>query len=44
MVVGLTGGVSSGKSTVLKIFQKLGCKIISADDIAHDTLKKNRNV
>ncbi len=44
MIVGLTGGVGSGKSTVLEIFRELGCRIISADDIAHDILRKNKKV
>ncbi len=34
--VGLTGGIGSGKSTVCKIFEDLGVKIIDADQIAHD--------
>ncbi|NIM02792.1 dephospho-CoA kinase [bacterium] len=35
LIVGLTGGISSGKSTVLKIFKKFGCKTVDADGIAH---------
>ncbi|MFC2110234.1 dephospho-CoA kinase [Bacteroidota bacterium] len=31
MVVGLTGGIGSGKSTVLKMFQKLGAAVYIAD-------------
>ena len=35
LIGGLTGGISSGKSTVLKIFKNFGCKTIDADEIAH---------
>ncbi|MDV7188115.1 dephospho-CoA kinase [Lutibacter sp. TH_r2] len=31
MIVGLTGGIGSGKSTVLKMFQKLGAQSFIAD-------------
>jgi dephospho-CoA kinase len=34
-VVGLTGGIASGKSTVLAILQKKGIPAISSDAIAH---------
>lgn len=40
MVVALTGNISSGKSTVLSLFEKLGCKIVSMDDISHELLFK----
>jgi len=31
MIIGLTGGIGSGKSTVLKMFQELGAKAFIAD-------------
>ena len=31
MLVGLTGGIASGKSTVSRLFRDLGCLIIDAD-------------
>ncbi len=34
-VVALTGGIGSGKSTVLKEFGKLGAEIISCDEVSH---------
>ncbi len=40
MLVGLTGSIATGKSTVAKIFKKLGCYIIDADDIAHRAYEK----
>lgn len=38
--VGLTGGIASGKSTVMRIFQSLGAAIISGDEVAADVLVK----
>jgi dephospho-CoA kinase len=34
--VGLTGGIATGKSTLAKIFEKLGAWVIDADAIAHE--------
>ena len=36
LVIGLTGGIGSGKSTVANIFSQLGSDIISMDKIARD--------
>lgn len=36
MIVGLTGGIGSGKSTVSKLFADLGAAITDTDVIAHD--------
>jgi dephospho-CoA kinase len=36
LVVGLTGGIGSGKSTVAKLFAQLGAATIDADQIARD--------
>lgn len=35
-VIGLTGGIGSGKSTVAEIFRRLGATIIDTDAIAHE--------
>jgi dephospho-CoA kinase len=35
-VIGLTGGIGSGKSTVAKYLAELGAKIIDSDDVGHD--------
>ncbi len=37
-VIGILGGVCSGKSTVAAEFAKLGCAVIDADKIAHELL------
>lgn len=39
-VIGILGGVCSGKSTVAAEFARLGCKVIDADKIAHRLLDK----
>ena len=39
-IIGILGGVGSGKSTVAAEFAKLGCKIIDADRIAHELLER----
>lgn len=36
MIVGLTGGIGSGKSTVAKLFAILGAKVFNSDDNARD--------
>jgi dephospho-CoA kinase len=38
---GLTGGVASGKSTAARIFEELGARIIDADRIGHECLRKS---
>ena len=42
LVVGLTGGIGSGKSTVAKLFADLGVPIIDADDIAKALTEPNQ--
>ena len=39
-IIGILGGVGSGKSTVAAEFAKLGCAVIDADEIAHNLLNK----
>lgn len=39
MVVGLTGGIACGKSTVANMFMKLGCVIIDADKVAREVVE-----
>lgn len=38
-IVGLTGGIGSGKSTVAKLFQSLGVDHVDADDIAREVVE-----
>ena len=41
LIIGLTGGIASGKSTVAKIFNDLGIAIIDADIAARKVVQKN---
>ena len=36
MILGVTGGIASGKSTVAKMLQELGATVVSADELARD--------
>jgi len=44
VVLGITGSFGSGKTTVAKIFQSFGAKIIDADRIAHRVIKPGRPI
>ena len=39
-VIGLTGGIGTGKSTVSAYLREKGCRVIDADRIAHQMTKK----
>jgi dephospho-CoA kinase len=39
-IIGIIGGIGSGKSTVAAEFAKLGCKVIDADKIVHELLDR----
>jgi dephospho-CoA kinase len=39
LLVGLTGGIATGKSSVSEIFQRLGCVIIDADRLAREVVE-----
>lgn len=43
-VIGLTGGIASGKSTVLKWFEDKNVFVIDADKVNHDLLNNNSKV
>lgn len=44
MVVGVTGGIGSGKSTVCKHLEARGAKVFYADDVARDLMVSNPDV
>ena len=44
LIVGLTGGIGSGKSTVAKLFAELGIEIIDTDQIARDVIQSDSAV
>jgi len=43
-IVGLTGGIGSGKSTVLKQFEDLGINTYSADKVAKKLINSNEDI
>ena len=42
IILGLTGGVGTGKSTVAKMFQDLKATVLDADRIAHDVMEPRK--
>jgi len=42
LIVGLTGGIVGGKSTVASMFKDLGAKIIDADKLGHSVILPHR--
>jgi dephospho-CoA kinase len=38
LLVGLTGGIATGKSTVSDVFRRLGCIVIDADQLAREVV------
>jgi dephospho-CoA kinase len=43
-VIGLTGNIGSGKSTVLRMLEQLGARAIDADDLVHEVMRKGTAV
>jgi dephospho-CoA kinase len=41
-LVGLTGGIASGKSAVAKILQRLGAAVINADDLSREVVEPGK--
>lgn len=42
LLVGLTGGVATGKSTVARMFKRFGAVVIDADQLARDMVQPDR--
>jgi len=42
IIVGLTGGIASGKTTVAKMLREKGAEIIDADDIAREVVQPGK--
>src|SRR5262245_34686180 len=38
-VVGICGGIGSGKSEAARVFERLGARVVDADRIAHEVLR-----
>jgi dephospho-CoA kinase len=43
-VIGLTGNIGSGKSTVLGMLERLGARVVDADDLVHQVMAKGTPV
>ena len=43
-IIGLTGSLGSGKTTLAKVFKKLGSHTINADKLVHALYKKNADI
>ena len=42
-LVGLTGGIASGKSTVAAILRRLGASIINADELSREVVQPEQD-
>jgi len=42
ILVGLTGSVATGKSTVAKMFKQCGAVVIDADELAHEVVRPDK--
>jgi dephospho-CoA kinase len=43
-IIGLTGGIGSGKSTVAQFLEELGAVVIDADKVGHEVLRSDAEV
>lgn len=43
-LIGLTGGIACGKSTIAKLFRKLGACVIDADELVHQIYKNQETI
>ncbi|MDZ7757490.1 dephospho-CoA kinase [Rhodohalobacter sp.] len=44
IVAGVTGGIGSGKSTLCRVWESLGAKVVYADDLAKKLMVEDRQV
>ncbi len=44
LTVGVTGGIGSGKTTICKIFEELGAKVIYADELAKKLMDEDEKL
>ncbi|AEJ39250.1 dephospho-CoA kinase [Sulfobacillus acidophilus TPY] len=44
MIIGLTGGIGSGKSTVSRILRQLGVPVVDADQVTHDLQRRGQPI
>ena len=42
ILIGLTGGVATGKSTVAQMFEQCGAVVIDADKLAHEVIQPDK--
>lgn len=43
-IIGLTGGIGTGKTEICRILRKLGAEVIDADRIVHEGYRKNNKI
>ena len=43
-VIGITGGTGTGKTSVLRMMERLGCFAIDADEVYHRLLRENEEM
>lgn len=44
LIIGLTGGIACGKTTVARLFQNFGADVIDADSVGHSVLREDASV
>lgn len=44
LLIGITGGIGSGKSSVANLFEQAGYTVLNADNLAKEIMKQNTNI
>ncbi|MFH0839663.1 MAG: dephospho-CoA kinase [Candidatus Omnitrophota bacterium] len=44
LIIGITGGVGTGKTSVAAMFKKFGALVLDADKITHENMEKGKNM